>query len=299
MDTALRDRLRSNLERCVVKEADVRVASIAVSASGAIYDGTLIGSDTNLLTIPSEYVALSMATAVQDYGIERVVTMVGGNLSPIYGGVGGGLSGASPIIVKILVDHALRTGRVIAYSMVTEDGDVFFEIDDVRRVVPFYVPEPITLTKVSTASIVSNIIDTNVDDLDALKRCANAGIERNFPLYDSASGYGAAVMTGSGRIYFSGQYSSPDKRLNVHAEMNAVLSAMMAGEKEIVRLGVVSSKFTQEPCQMCGCCRQFFSEMCAKFSWNPLIHCFAKETDDRNDWTMNEYLPSVWTSKKW
>jgi cytidine deaminase len=289
MDSVLRDRLRSNLERCLVKEGDVRTSSIAISASGAQYDGVVIGSDTNLLTISSEQAALSMATAVWDYEVEHVITMVG--TVPV--------SSVNPLVLKILVDHAIRTHRTIAYTLMNESGKIFFALDDARKAIPFYVPETIALTKIGTAVMTSNVVSVYIDDRDALKRCAIMGIERNFPLYDSASGYGAAVMTHEGRMYYSGQYSSPDKRLNVHAEMNAVLSAVMAGEKDIVRLGVVSSKFTDTPCHMCGCCRQFFSEMCAKLKWKPSIHCFAKDTDDQNDWTIDTYLPSVWTSKKW
>jgi cytidine deaminase len=290
MDAALRDRLSANLERCIGKASEpLRASSVALSASGAMYDGVLIGSDTNLLTISSEQVALSMATAVQDYGIEKVTTMTTGSTSDLQ----------SPLVLKILVDHALRTKHVIAYSIVNQNGETLFEVDDVRRIFPFYTPRAIELAKISTASITSNIIEAALEDIGALKRCAIEGIARNFPLYDSASGYGAAVMTSSGKIFFSGQYSSPDKRLGVHAEMNAILCAMMAGETEVVRLGVVSSKFTEEPCQMCGCCRQFLAEMCAKWNIDPEIHCFASESDALVMWKVSDYLPATWTSKKW
>jgi cytidine deaminase len=290
MDAALRDRLRSNLERCIGKVSDsFRTSSVARSVSGAIYDGVLIGSDTNLLTITSEQVALSMATAVQEYGIEKVITMTTGSASDLQ----------SPLVLKILVDHALRTKRVIAYSIVNQNGETLFEIDDVQKAFPFYSPVPIILEKVSTAVVAANIVETDVENIEALKQCAIEGILRNFPLYDSASGYGAAVMTSSGKIFFSGQYSSPDRRLSAHAEMNAMLCAVMAGETDIIRLGVVSSKFTDEPCQMCGMCRQFLAEMCAKWNIDPAIHCFASETDASVMWRLKEYLPATWTSKKW
>ncbi len=290
MDVALRNRLTMNLERCIRKVSEpLRMSSIALSTSGAIYDGALIGSDTNLLTISSEQVALSMATAVQDYGIEKVITMT----------TGSALELQTPLTIKILVDHALRTNRGIAYSIVNQDSEILFDIHDVRRALPFYNPAPIVLAKVATAVMTPNVIQAGLDDVVALKQCAIEGIDRNFPLYDSASGYGAAVMTSSGRIFFSGQYSSPDKRLGVHAEMNAVLCAVMAGEMDIVRLGVVSSKFKDEPCQMCGCCRQFFAEMCVKWKIDPDIHCFALESDVSALWKPNAYLPATWTSKKW
>lgn len=290
MDVALRNRLVANIVRGISKASDpFRTSSVALSTSGAIYDGALIGSETNLLTIPSEQVALSMATAVRDYGIEHVITMTTGNASELH----------MPLAIKILVDHALRTNRVIAYSIVNQGGETVFDIDDVRRALPFYTPAPIVLEKVATAVMMPNVIQAELSDVIALKQCATNGITRNFPLYDSASGYGAAVMTSSGRIYFSGQYSSPDKRLSVHAEMNAVVLAIMAGETEMVRLGVVSSKFAEEPCQMCGCCRQFFAEMCRKWNVNPDIHCFAFESDVSVQWKLDAYLPATWTSKKW
>lgn len=291
MDVALRDRLLSNLERCIGKSSDpLRTSSIAISVSGAVYDGALIGSDTNLLTISSEHVALTQSTAAQDYGIERIVTMVADVCERF----------PSPLVAKILIDYVSRTQNVVAYEMVSMTGESIFAIDDVKQLSPMYTPEPIALSRIA-ASIVNVPVMRNVatDDIVTLRTCAIAGIQRNFPLYDSASGYGAAVLTANGDLYFTGQYSSPEKRLGTHAEMNAILCALMAGATDIVRIGVASSKFTNEPCQMCGVCRQFLAEMCAKWNVNPAIHCFASETDAAVMWRLNEYLPAVWSSKKW
>lgn len=289
MDAELLDALRLAVRRCVGKEKDHdRSASCAFSRSGERYVGARIGSETNIITLTSEHVALVQSTVAQDYGVERVVTMVEDIRDAV----------PSPLVAKILIDYVSRTQGVIAYEIVSMDGDVFFSIDDVRKLVPLYAPEPIVLARMKEASVQKPMrCGVDVDDIATLRACAIAGIERNFPLYDSASGYGAAVLTAQGDVYYAGQYSSPDKRLGTHAEMNALLGALMAGTTDIVRIGVVSSKFTHAPCQMCGVCRQFLAEMCARWGLNPMIHCFASETDGAMMWRLKEYLPATWTSK--
>jgi cytidine deaminase len=131
-----------------------------------------------------------------------------------------------------------------------------------------------------------------------LKQVAKDAITKNFPTYDSASGYGAAVVTSEGNIFSSGQYSSFEKRLNIHAEMGAVLNSLMHQRKNIIALALVSSKFKDVPCEICGCCRQFLSEMSSRFNLNLTYYCFALETDAYKTYTLEELLPSPWSSLK-
>ena len=108
-----------------------------------------------------------------------------------------------------------------------------------------------------------------------LKEYALMGLDRNFPLYDSASSYGTALYTASGRVYCAGQYSSPDKRMNLHSEMVAIICALMNKDQEIEAIGIVSTKYPDSPCNMCGSCRQFVSEICSKLSLSPDLYCFS------------------------
>jgi cytidine deaminase len=209
---------------------------------------------------------------------------------------------ASPIIIKILIDFARRTGQQIKYTVIDIEGNILFSADDVSSLFPFYKPERTFLKKIDSSTETQSNKAQLKKDLDikgVLKKYAMLGVEKNLPRYDSASGYGTAVMTKSGKIYFSGQYSSFDKRMNVHSEMAAVISALMEKDTEITHIGLVSTKHKDEPAHMCGSCRQFLAEMMSKFNINPELLLFAKDTDVYEKRDMNEYLSDVWTSKKW
>ncbi len=286
-------RLKDALNLCIIKkEEDKRIASIAYSKSGKSYSGAHIGSDTNLLSIFSEQVALLGAMQNNDFQIESVVTMLETpNEKEII----------SPIIIKLLIDFARRTGQDIKYTVIDREGNMLFNIDNISSILPFYKPERVFLKKVENTEIQSNKAKLPKDSeiKDVLKKYAVIGVDRNFPRYDCASGYGTAVITKSGNVYFSGQYSSFDKGMNVHSEMAAVISAIMEKDTEITHIGVVSTKYTDSPAHMCGCCRQFLAEMMSRFNINPELFLFAKDTDVYEKRNMNEYLPDIWTSKKW
>ena len=134
--------------------------------------------------------------------------------------------------------------------------------------------------------------------LAELKKYAILGVTRNFPQYDSASGYGTAILTKSGKIYFGGQYSSFDHRLGFHSEMTTIISSLMDGENDITHLGIVSTKYKDSPCDCCGICRQFISEMAVRYDWNLKIFNFALDTDDCRENSIKDYLPSQWSNKK-
>jgi cytidine deaminase len=287
------ERLKNTLDLCIIKkEEDKRSSSIAYSKSGESYHGAHVGSDTNLLTIFSEQVALLGAMQNNDFQIESVITMLE---TPIEKEI------VSPIVIKILIDFARRTGQQIKYTVIDTDENVLFDTDDVSSLLPFYKPERVFLKKVENTKIESNKtqLEENSETKDVLKKYALLGVERNLPRYDSASGYGTAIMTKSGKVYFSGQYSSFDKRLNVHSEMAAVISALMEKDTDITHIGLVSTKHRDEPAHMCGCCRQFLAEMMSKFNINPELFLFAKDTDVYEERNISEYLSDIWTSKKW
>jgi len=281
------EKLKSTLELAVSKKAGDGSASVAYSRSGQKYFAGSVDSDTNILNVTSEHASLCLSTLNTDYGIEKIVTLAGNGVA------------ISPIPLKIIADYSLRTKLPVSYKLINQDQNIIFETRDVFEALNFYKPEEILLSRIQNSKFSQNYTEARVSEPLELKQFAVQGIERNFPLYDSASGYGTALTTKSGKVYFGGQYSSPDKRLGLHSEMTTMISALMAGEREIESIGIVSSKFPDSPCDMCGICRQFLAEISAKLNIDPVLYCFSRDTDEYKTYKINDYLPSVWTSKKW
>lgn len=289
------EQLRRALELSIVKKNSTdRAGTIAYSRSGRSYRGSLIESDTHLLNISPEQVALCMSTQKRDYAVERVITMV--EHAPKDEAV-------SPINIKILIDYARRTGNTLAYTVLDAHGETFFETKNVRTVIPFYQPPDIILDRVSTAPpIEENSAEVDLAQTDIvpiLKKYAKCGLERNFPTYNSASGYATAVITKNGKVYYSGQYSSFEKRTNIHSEAAAILTAFMDGNRDITHMALISTKYKKEPCEICGFCRQFIFEMATRFGLDIKIFCFALENDFFTKYTIDAYLPNAWASKQW
>jgi cytidine deaminase len=67
---------------------------------------------------------------------------------------------------------------------------------------------------------------------------------------------GAAVLTGSGKIFVGCNVENASYGLTVCAERNAVFQAVAAGEKEIRAVAVVTSNAGMP----CGACRQVLTE---------------------------------------
>lgn len=293
MDIEL-ERLRQGLELCITKKIGTeRGSSIAYSKSGKSYMGALVESDTHLLNIAPEQTALCLAIQKRDYGIERVVTMSENAKQN---------EAVSPIIIKILVDYTRRTGTTLGYTILNQNGDVFFETADVRDIVPFYSPAPVILERVKTnLPIEENTaqIDLSSNNLHAiLKEYAILGLDRAFPTYDSASGYATAVATKNGKVYFSGQYSSFEKRTGIHSETAAMIAALMDKNRDITHLALVSTKYKKDPCTLCGICRQFLFEISSQFNLDIKILCFALKSDLFHKYSIDAYLPNAWSSKK-
>jgi len=288
-------KLKESLSLSIIKkEHKERVSSVACSESDNFYYAGLVESDTNTFNISSEQVALILSTISNDYKVSKIITMVETKTPQ---------NVVSPIVLKLIKDHSMRTGiNNIEYTIIDIDGNILFFLEDIKNAMPYYKPKQITLSRVSQepspyTKEINRKDKNNIPSL--LKSYAIKGLEKNFPLYDSASGYATAVLTKNNKIFFAGQYSSPDKRLGLHSEVNAILSAFMNNEKDITHLGLVSTKYTDSPCNMCGNCRQFLSEMTTKHKLNPKIYLFAKDTDKYDEYNMDDYLPSPWTSKKW
>ncbi|MBI4156042.1 MAG: hypothetical protein HY507_02295 [Candidatus Zambryskibacteria bacterium] len=262
-------------------------ASIAYSKFGSYTSGS-VGSDTNFLSISSEQASLVLSVLNNDYTVNSIVTLADTDKAEV-----------SPAIIKYIIDHTTRTHIPIGYKIINKKGKTLFETDNVAKLAPFYNPLPITLAKIKNSKVEKNTANIKIKNPLELKVFAIKGIERNFPLYNSASGYGTAVFTKSGKVHFAGQYSKLGKSLGLHSEINAIISAISQNDWDIESIGVVSTKYPDTPCDMCGICRQLIGEISIKLNISPKLYCFAKDTDEYAEHTIDEYLPSAWTSKKW
>lgn len=275
------------------KDGYGKSVSIAISSSGHTYIAGNITSDTNLLDISSEQTALLLSIQSSDFGVQEIVTLV--ERSDAW------KNNLSPVVVKIMIDYVVRSGNAMMYTVIDTAGEVIFKINNVSEAFMWYKPNPVLLERVKNARHVVNstdVVDVKNNLPIILKKYALIGTETNFPTHNNASGYGVSVVTSTGKIFWSGQYSSFEKRLNIHAEMGSFISAVMHGETEITALGVVSTKHKNFPCEICGCCRQFLSEMIERFSIQDMkFYCFAQETEDVNTYFLNDLLPHKWSSK--
>lgn len=288
--------LRSALELCVLKAKDMnRISSIAISKSGRHYVAGRIASDTKLLDISSEQAALALSAQSNDFKVYKIITLME---NPDSG------SAVSPVVIKILIDHSIRTGIPIEYKIINLKNETILRLENIINTFSFYNPSTVKLAKTEENTPISEnkiILHSKAENEYPLllKQYAIQGIERNFPTYDLASGYGAAVITKNNSLYFSGQYSGFSNNTGLHAEMAVILRALMDDNSEITHLGVVSTKYPDVPCTMCGCCRQFVSEISARFNLDIKIFYYAKDNNIYTFQKINDYLPGAWTSKKW
>ncbi len=285
-------KLKKGLEQCILKSTSTeRTSSLVLTASGREYVGAVIGSDTNLMHISSEHSALALSISANDFPVREVVTMIESEQDFLL----------SPVVVKVMVDYTSRSQAPLSYRVVDKEGKTLFQSENVEDIFPLYNPAPISISRTKEPYSPNKVKEEiSPDDMPKeLKKFALMGMGRNFPLYDSASSYGTAVYTSTGHVYFAGQYSSPDKRLNLHSEMTAMISAILDEGGKIESIGVVSNKYPDSPCNMCGSCRQFVSEMSAKLNISPDLYLFSSESSEFKKIKIEEYLPDSWSSKKW
>lgn len=287
--SALDSALKYSLELSLPGKKPATSGSVAVSKSGALYPAGLIGTESHIQNIPSELAALVRAVHANDVAVEQMHTIVTDPAILV-----------SPVILKTLVDHSARTGIAIHYIIRDTAGHVLFEIADARDAVPYYQRTHAVL--VSLADRILEPAKTKVERIGnselQLRERALAGCMRNFLTRDGTSGYGAAVLTASGTIYFGGQYSSFDQWTGVHAEMGVLANALMDGARDITHIGIASSKFVDTPCSPCGCCRQFIAEMARAYNFSPTLCLFASGNEQFTSFTIDELLPVQWSSKK-
>ena len=69
---------------------------------------------------------------------------------------------------------------------------------------------------------------------------------------------GAAILTGSGKVYTGCNIENSSYGGSICAERTAAVKAVSDGEKEFLKIAIVSS--SEEFTYPCGICRQFLSE---------------------------------------
>lgn len=88
---------------------------------------------------------------------------------------------------------------------------------------------------------------------------ARAAAVTAFLTSNKGTRYGAAVRSVStGRIFAAGQYSSFNHSTNMHAEMNVLAQAAIAGEPDVDILAITST--SSDMASPCGVCRQVITE---------------------------------------
>lgn len=286
--------LRSRRSLIVAKQGkeETGSTSVALTKSGAEFFGASIASDSKLMSFPSELVALSACKNGNDLLVEKVVTLLGAEDD----------GSTFLFAVKILCDYAIRVDVALAYEVYAADGSVQYSVSDIRAAFPMYRPRVAPLQDRLHVSPEKNEVTlaADADVLSMLKKYAERGSARNFPAYDSASGYGVSAILDNRTLVFGGQYGSLEGRIGMHAEMSVIADVCMRfPDQEITHLGVFSEKFADEPCMVCGNCLQFLAEVQSRFGWNMQIVCFASKSDVKKVATLDELLPFRWTSKKW
>ncbi len=287
------EKLRAHQHLSIAKKGKEKTGSVslAVTKNGGEFFAGNVASDTHLLDFTSVQVALSCAKNRNDLAVEKIVTLQGEENS----------GGSLLLSIKVIADFSGRIDAPIAYTVYDFSGKEIFSTRDVKKEVPFYVPKVSPLVerlKVQPSS--NSVTSKETNKTTELQKYAIEGVTRNLPTYDAASGYGVAVLLEDGQIVFGGQYGSYDNRLGMHAEMSVVLDALMnhPGQK-ILELALVSTKYEDEPCSICGACLQFFSEISDRYNLDIKYHCFAFKNETVKTFSLQELLPQRWTSKNW
>lgn len=105
---------------------------------------------------------------------------------------------------------------------------------------------------------------------------------------------GATVLTKSGKYYTGANTENSSFGATVCAERNAINNALSCGERDFVKIAIVSS--SGDYTYPCGICRQTLIE------FNPKMEVIvAKNQDDYKVYSLDELLPYYFSNKdiKW
>ena len=130
-------------------------------------------------------------------------------------------------------------------------------------------------------------------DKTALVAAARAAVTKAFLTKEGGVRYGAAVLTATGNIYSSGQYSSFSHSTNVHAEQAALVAATIAGEPDVLALAVASTG-RDAVTRPCGICRQVMLEHAARTGRDFTV--LMASVGSWEESTVSALLPHAWES---
>ena len=271
------DALKEMRTRCLMKKEEGRTASVALTTN-AHYLAPRIESYTSLITFPSEQSALAKAASWKDAHVHTVITLANAPFMP------------NPIVIKLLADHARRTGTKMKYEVVDEEGNILYQLADVEST--YYHPERVPIP--FSGSPRPNY-EMKTEDGQQLFEAAKKGMDAHFPSATKSTAYGAAVVA-EDMVFFGGLYSSFDKQLSMHAEMVAVMCALAEG-KTISELALVSTKFEKAVPHCCGACRQLLSEVAMRQDQDITIHTYSLSGEHFSA-SMKDYLPHTWDPRR-
>ena len=121
-----------------------------------------------------------------------------------------------------------------------------------------------------------------MDDSELIALAAEAR-EKAYAPY-SGFKVGAALLTADGSVFTGCNVENTSYGLTVCAERVAVMTAVAAGQKEIVKLAVITNN--SPPLPPCGACRQVLVEFA------PRAEVIAASTKgESRRWTATELLP--------
>ncbi len=124
----------------------------------------------------------------------------------------------------------------------------------------------------------------------SIVEAASAAREKAYAPYSNYP-VGAAVLTGSGRIYAGCNIENASYGLTICAERVALASAIAAGERAF--LGLTIAGGDGMPSMPCGACRQFIAEWADEDF--PITVVSAQ--GQRLDLTLGDLLPHAFTPK--
>jgi cytidine deaminase len=102
---------------------------------------------------------------------------------------------------------------------------------------------------------------------------------------------GAALLASSGRVFTGCNVENSTYGLSMWAERVAIFKAVSEGEREIVKVAVVTDH--DEIAPPCGCCRQMIWE----FSGDKTQVILANLTGDVRTYRIRELLPEAFDSR--
>lgn len=102
---------------------------------------------------------------------------------------------------------------------------------------------------------------------------------------------GAALLTGSGKVYHGCNIENAAYSSTNCAERTAFFKAVSEGERRFQKIAIVGGKENEEakePCSPCGVCRQVMMEFCNPDTFQIIL---SDEKDGFRVFTLKELLP--------